>query len=83
MTQKMCKMMHIVVEVVKMLPNSKSMKMLKKMTMISRKHQHQIVHQQIHSDGPAEAVFLPLGTHQISTWCYCLMVQNLSAFERQ
>ena len=39
--QKMCKMMHIVVQV-RMLPSSKSM-MLKKMIMIS-KHLNQIVH---------------------------------------
>jgi hypothetical protein len=43
MMQKMCKMTHIVVQVVKMTPN-KSMKIQKKMIMISRKHQHQIVH---------------------------------------
>jgi hypothetical protein len=40
-------MMHIVVQVEKkMLPSSKSMMMLKKMIMISKKHQYQIVHQQ-------------------------------------
>jgi hypothetical protein len=44
MMQKMCKMTHIVVQVVKMIPSNKSMKIQKKMIMISRKHQHQIVH---------------------------------------
>jgi hypothetical protein len=84
MMQKMCKMMHIVVQVEnKMLPSRKSMMMLKKMIKISKKHQYQIVHQQLHSDGPTETVFLTLGMHQINMWCYCLMVQNLSAFQRQ
>jgi hypothetical protein len=55
MMQKMCKMMHIVVQVEKkMLPSSKSMMMLKKMIMISKKQQYQIVHQQLHSDGLTE-----------------------------
>jgi hypothetical protein len=48
MMQKMCKMMHIVVQVEKkMLPSNKSMMMLMKMIMISKKHQYQIVHQQL------------------------------------
>jgi hypothetical protein len=39
MMQKMCKMMHIVVQVEKkMLPSSKSMMMPNKMIMISKKH---------------------------------------------
>jgi hypothetical protein len=81
MMQKMCKMMHIVVQVEnKMLPSSKSVMMPKKMIMISKKHQYQIVHQQLHSDGPAETMFLTLGMHQINTCCYCLMVQNLGDF---
>jgi hypothetical protein len=82
-------MMHIVVQVEKkMLPSSKSMMMLKKMRM--RSSHTRITDQQeapvqdsppaAHSDGPAETMFLPLGTHQINMWCYCLMVQNLSAF---
>jgi hypothetical protein len=84
MVQKMCEMMHIVVQVEKkMLPSSKSMMMLKKMIMISKKHQYQIVYQQLHSDGLAETMFLTLGMHQINMWCYCLMVQNLNAFQRQ
>jgi hypothetical protein len=42
---KICKMMHIVVQVEKkMLPSIKSMMMLKKMILISKKHQYQIVH---------------------------------------
>jgi hypothetical protein len=77
MMQKMCKMMHIVVQVEKMLPISKSMIMLKKMTMISKKHQ------QLHLDDPAKTMFLPLATHHINVWCYYLMVQNLSVFQRQ
>jgi hypothetical protein len=66
-----------------MLPSSKSMIMLKKMIMVSKKHQYQIVHQQLHSDGPRETVFLTLGMHQTNIWCYCLMVRNLSVFQRQ
>jgi hypothetical protein len=40
LTKKLKRMMHIVVQVVKMLPISKSMKMLKKMIMVRRKSQH-------------------------------------------
>jgi hypothetical protein len=39
LTKKLKRMMHIVVQVVKMLPISKSMK-LKKMIMVRRKSQH-------------------------------------------
>jgi hypothetical protein len=46
----------------------------KNMIRISMKHQHQIVHRKIHSYGRAEVMFLPLPTHQIHMWCYCLMV---------
>jgi hypothetical protein len=46
--------------------HSESMMMLKKMIMINKKHQYQIVHQQLYSDGPAETVFLTLGMHQIN-----------------
>jgi hypothetical protein len=58
------------------------MMILKKIIMIRKKHQYQIVHQQLHSDGPVETVFLTLGIHHQYVVLF-LMIQNLSVFQRQ
>ncbi|EMS57929.1 Expansin-B5 [Triticum urartu] len=67
---KQMQKMYMVVQVKKMLPSSSNKNMmLKLMIRISKKHQHQKVHQLLHSEDPTRLEFLPaaVGQHPFSS----------------